>query len=229
MVDKDYNIDINSEDKFEINIEDTIYTLEINPTDTFEIQLNEQGPQGDRGNGISRIDIVSSEGDSSTYRIYFTNGDTYDYVVYNGAGSLRWFQIREEDWTPNGDKYRYVYSGAYAIIDLFKGDGSSRTKVDVDIDIINGISYIYSVEPFSGFILCSSTLELIPAQEYIHEQAMPSRIWTIEHNLNTHPGITVVDSSGDVVEGDWNYRDNNTVVLKFTAPFSGVAYLNYTR
>lgn len=49
MVDKDYNIDINSEDKFEINIEDTTYTLEINPTDTFEIRLNEQGPQGDRG------------------------------------------------------------------------------------------------------------------------------------------------------------------------------------
>ena len=164
MVDKDYNIDINSEDKFEINIEDTAYTLEINPTDTFEIQLNEQGPQGDRGlkgdtgNGIANIEIVEETEEYTKYRINYTDPDIepYDYTVYNGRN-------------------------------------------------------------------------LEPAEEYIYEQVEPSNTWTIEHNLNTHPSITVVDSSGDVVDGDWNYRDNNTVILNFTAPFSGVAYLNYTR
>lgn len=224
----EYSIDINNTD-YSIDLNKNEYIVEIEPKPSYEIQLDEQGPPGPPGNGISHIDIVSSEGDSSTYRIYFTNGDTYDYTVYNGTGSLRWFLIKEEDWVQDGDKYRYVYSGAYAIVDLFKGNGSNRVKVDVDIDIVSGINYIYSLEPFDGFILCSSTSELIPAQEYIHEQAEPSSVWIIEHNLNTHPSITVVDSSGDVVDGDWNYRDNNTVVLSFTAPFSGVAYLNYTR
>ena len=214
-----YSIDINKE-----NI-----IIEVEQQPDIEIQLNEQGPPGPPGNGIDYVELIGSEGQSSTYRIHFTNGGTYDYVVYNGSGTLQWFSIKAEDWIRDGNKYKYVYSGAYAVIDLFKGGLTDRYKVDVDIDIVNGVCTIYTLEPFNGYILCSSTSELIPAQEYVFEQVEPSSEWIINHELNTHPVITVVDSSGNVVDGDWNYRDKNTVVLSFTAPFSGVAYLNYTR
>lgn len=50
--------------------------------------------------------------------------------------------------------------------------------------------------------------------------------WTVLHNLGKYPSITVVDSAGSIVRGDYEYPTENTVVLKFNAPFKGVAYLN---
>lgn len=60
---------------------------------------------------------------------------------------------------------------------------------------------------------------------YIHTQAVPSATWNVTHNLNTYPAITVVDSANSVVIGDAEYLDTNNVVLSFSAPFSGKAYL----
>jgi hypothetical protein len=40
------------------------------------------------------------------------------------------------------------------------------------------------------------------------------------------PNITVVDSGGTVVEGSYNYPNENTVVLSFNGAFSGKAYLS---
>ena len=209
------------------NNNDIIIDIEQQPD--IEIRLNEQGPPGHPGNGISYVELISVEGEEFTYRINFTNGTTYDYVVYNGTNTLKWLPIKKEDWITEGNKYKYTYSGAYVILDVFKGSYSERSKVDVDINAVDGIYNIYSLNKFDGYILCSSVEEPIQAQEYVYEQAEPSSEWTINHNLNTHPTVIIVDSSGNVVDGDINYANRNTVVLNFTAPFSGVAYLNYTR
>ncbi len=61
---------------------------------------------------------------------------------------------------------------------------------------------------------------------YIHEQAMASAVWEINHNLNRYPSITVVDSAGDVVSCDPKYIDENNVRIEFSAEFGGKAYLN---
>ena len=61
---------------------------------------------------------------------------------------------------------------------------------------------------------------------YVHTQNSASAIWTITHNLHFIPGITVVDSGGTVVEGSYNYPNSSTVVLTFSAAFSGKAYLS---
>lgn len=61
---------------------------------------------------------------------------------------------------------------------------------------------------------------------YVHTQSIASDIWTIVHNLQFIPNITVVDSGGTVVEGSYNYPNVNTVVLSFSHPFSGKAYLS---
>lgn len=44
----------------------------------------EDGTDGQDGNGIDRIEKVSTDGLVDTYRIYFTDGSTYDYTVTNG-------------------------------------------------------------------------------------------------------------------------------------------------
>ena len=61
---------------------------------------------------------------------------------------------------------------------------------------------------------------------YVHTQNSASAIWTITHNLHFIPGITVVDSAGTVVEGSYSYPNLTTVVLSFSASFSGKAYLS---
>lgn len=61
---------------------------------------------------------------------------------------------------------------------------------------------------------------------YVHTQSVAADEWTIVHNRNKYPSVTIVDSAGSVVVGDVQYVDRNTVVLRFSGEFSGKAYLN---
>lgn len=56
--------------------------------------------------------------------------------------------------------------------------------------------------------------------------AQSSATWTINHNLGTFPSVTTVDSGGIEVEGAVEYPDSNTIIVRFSAPFAGTAYLN---
>lgn len=48
----------------------------------------------------------------------------------------------------------------------------------------------------------------------------------VEHNLSKKPAVTVVDSSGEEVIGQVTHMDNSTVLITFTAPFTGKVILN---
>ena len=61
---------------------------------------------------------------------------------------------------------------------------------------------------------------------YVHEQSTPQATWTINHFLDYMPNVTTVDSSGRTVEGDVLYSSPVQVVVEFTAPFSGRAFLS---
>lgn len=64
-------------------------------------------------------------------------------------------------------------------------------------------------------------------QAYTHSQGAPGADWDIQHNLGYHPGgISVIDSSGSEVEGEVEYLSVDHLVLHFSAPFSGIAYLS---
>lgn len=69
----------------------------------------------------------------------------------------------------------------------------------------------------------ASTLEQIA---YVHEQLSASSTWTIVHTLNFKPNITVVDSAGTAVEGEYSYPNLTTVIAQFSAAFAGKAYLS---
>jgi hypothetical protein len=57
-------------------------------------------------------------------------------------------------------------------------------------------------------------------------QSVPNNVWTIAHNLGFYPNVSVVDSSGNSVEGDIKYLDLNTVQISFIGGFAGDAYLS---
>ena len=50
--------------------------------------------------------------------------------------------------------------------------------------------------------------------------------WTITHNLDKYPSVTVVDSGGTKVQGDVTYNSANQLTITFSSSFSGTAYLN---
>lgn len=61
---------------------------------------------------------------------------------------------------------------------------------------------------------------------YTHTQSSPSTTWTITHNLGYHPSVTVVDSAQTVVIGDVTYVSDNQLIVSFSVPFGGKAYLS---
>jgi hypothetical protein len=61
---------------------------------------------------------------------------------------------------------------------------------------------------------------------HIHNQTVSSSTWNVTHNLNKYPSVSVVDSSNEEVIGEVQHTNSNSLTVKFSAPFSGKAFLN---
>jgi hypothetical protein len=51
-------------------------------------------------------------------------------------------------------------------------------------------------------------------------------IWTINHNLNFYPNITVFDSGENMIEAYIDYNNTNTATIVMNSAISGTAYLS---
>jgi hypothetical protein len=60
---------------------------------------------------------------------------------------------------------------------------------------------------------------------FVYVQNTPLATWTITHNLQGHPTAEIIDSGGTNVIGDFSWTDANTLVINFSAAFSGIAYV----
>lgn len=61
---------------------------------------------------------------------------------------------------------------------------------------------------------------------YLHEQPAPSSVWEINHDLGFYPNVTVQDPDGNICEGEISYPTENSLVLTFSTPITGIAYLS---
>ena len=110
---------------------------------------------------------------------------------------------------------------------IHAGTGNSIRVRDLEV-----ITTIFPTDKFlvvtanGEKLITAATLSDATDKHYTHTQDVVSDIWTIQHNLNKKPSVTVVDSGGSTVEGDIQYVDNNSVVLTFSGAFSGKAYFN---
>jgi len=57
-------------------------------------------------------------------------------------------------------------------------------------------------------------------------QEEPASTWVIEHNLGKYPSVTIVNPSGEMVQTDYTYINENTIEVYFASAFAGKAYLN---
>lgn len=108
--------------------------------------------------------------------------------------------------TPSSTVYATVTSGA---------PGASAYEIWVDA----GYSY-------NGSTTIDDFLAWLKADSFSYTQIQSSAEWTITHNLNKYPSVTIVDSADRVVVGDVEYISLNQLKVSFTAAFSGQAYLN---
>jgi len=61
---------------------------------------------------------------------------------------------------------------------------------------------------------------------FVFTQSSAASTWTINHNMEKFPSVTVVDSANNYVVGEVTYTNNNSLTVSFSATFSGKAYLN---
>jgi hypothetical protein len=63
-------------------------------------------------------------------------------------------------------------------------------------------------------------------QTYVFVQSVPATTWTITHNLNKYPSVSVVNINNVVMYGEITYLSPNQLQIEFSAGFSGKAYMN---
>ena len=61
---------------------------------------------------------------------------------------------------------------------------------------------------------------------FVFVKQVPASEWVIVHPLDKYPSITVVDSGGNVCVGNVEYVSKTEIICRFSAAFSGKAYLN---
>lgn len=57
-----------------------------------------------------------------------------------------------------------------------------------------------------------------------YEQMSAATVWTVNHDLGRYPAVTVTDYSGNVVYGDVEYINTNTVTITFSAAEGGYVH-----
>jgi len=107
----------------------------------------------------------------------------------------------------------YTKDANLSIKDKFIGSDGENNDATVNFTLGAVTSYIED-----NAIIFTST--------YIHNQSSASLTWTILHNLDKFPSVSVIDSANTVVIGQIKYDSQNQITLTFSAPFSGKAYLN---
>lgn len=61
---------------------------------------------------------------------------------------------------------------------------------------------------------------------YTWNQGLALATWTIPHNLNRFPSVSVVDTLGNKVEPDVKWVDANIIQVIHGSAYAGKAYLN---
>lgn len=61
---------------------------------------------------------------------------------------------------------------------------------------------------------------------YVHTQNAVSSTWTINHNLGFYPNVITQDAAGSTIEGNVTQQNIDTLIVTFSVPTTGTAYLS---
>ncbi len=60
---------------------------------------------------------------------------------------------------------------------------------------------------------------------YTHVQSTPSTSWSVSHNLNKKPSVTIYDADNNEIEAEIEYITDNSLSINFNQSKSGFAYI----
>ena len=89
------------------------------------------------------------------------------------------------------------------------------------VDINNKIHYVL-VDETAG----AAEWLITSKGQYTHTQNASLSTWTITHNLNKFPAVTVVTNTNNEIIGDIAYTSSNELTVSFAGAYTGKAYLN---
>ena len=113
--------------------------------------------------------------------------------------------------------------GHYTIKDYVLDAGADPLFATLTLEHIGGTGLLVKNKTYDVASFYKSN-QGVPT--FIFNQGVPATTWNITHNLGKFPSITVIDTGNTVVQGEYTYTNNTSVILKFSAAFAGKAYLN---
>jgi len=105
----------------------------------------------------------------------------------------------------------------------------AQNNLNVELLLNDGYVPVQSVNTKIGNVVIDySDINADPVNhvKYYHVQSSANSTWTIYHNLNFYPNVTVLNSSNQTIEADIQYLDANSVRIVMNASTSGKAYLS---
>jgi hypothetical protein len=119
--------------------------------------------------------------------------------------------------------------GIYKFISITPVSGQPNF-VDIVIEAVNAHGSIlqdkfYAIAVYPGFV----NPDIDPGagdKNFVYTQSVPSTLWTITHNLDKFPSVSVVNINNVTMYGNVVYLNENELQIEFSAGFSGKAYMN---
>lgn len=122
--------------------------------------------------------------------------------------------------TLTGTKPKDTYQG------LIKTSDSGPVSGSKQLSDGNGNLLPVTVSSSSVALTGTVTANGESLTSYTHNQTTTATSWTINHNMNKKPSVTVVDSANTYVIGEVEYLDANSLTVSFKNAFKGKAHLN---
>ena len=167
-----------------------------------------------------------------------------DYTIINKRFEVNEFNLNGIEFQNTGAEYKDILriddEGNVSFDDLSdKQDATITSSVDPSIYSpgvigqfwLNTTSQqLFQLVEISGDTYLWKNLSgsgMIRGDTYIHIQNFAWHEWRIEHGLGRYPSVTLVNDNNVVIEGNVKYVDESTIVVTFTTPQTGRAYLNW--
>lgn len=122
--------------------------------------------------------------------------------------------------TLTGTKPKDTYQG------LIKTSDNQQVSGEKQLSDGNGNLLPITVSSNSVALTGTVTANGESLTSYTHNQTTAQVEWTINHNMNKKPSVTIVDSANTYVIGEVEYLDSNSLRVSFKYAFKGKAYLN---
>ena len=68
--------------------------------------------------------------------------------------------------------------------------------------------------------------DIVEDKNFLFTQTSPTSVWTVAHNQNKYPSVSIFDSANNPIMGQVENIDLNNLTITFNAAISGSALIN---